>query len=321
MSMQRILVVGGNGFIGSAICRIALAKGMEVTSVSSSGRPYTTPKGHSPAWASKVTWLQGSAHNPSTFHDALANADGVVHTLGTLVEDGGKYKQAIREGNIPQVLGAVCDNVLSGKNPLMKGGEGSYEHINRDSALRVCEAFVSSGKGKTYASSPRPFVYISAEDVFRPVIPARYIETKREAEKGIEALLSEQYRGIYIRPSLVYHSHYRPLTTPAAALIDFSSTIHSKIPPGIPTPSQLLRSFNSILSAGNTNSELGSPLESMANCMTIPPIHVDHVAEAVCAALTNQDVQGVVGVWRMRGLIGWRNADQATLGNSNHTYV
>jgi len=80
-----------------------------------------------------VTWLQGSAHNPSTFHDALANADGVVHTLGTLIEDGGKYKQAIREGNIPQVLGAVCDNVLSGKNPLMKGGEGSYEHINRDS--------------------------------------------------------------------------------------------------------------------------------------------------------------------------------------------
>jgi hypothetical protein len=81
----------------------------------------------------QVTWLQGSAHNPSTFENALADADGVVHTLGTLIEDGGAYKQALREGNVVKVLGTVCDSMLSGKNPLMKGGEGSYESINRDS--------------------------------------------------------------------------------------------------------------------------------------------------------------------------------------------
>jgi len=52
--LQKILVVGGNGFIGSAVCKAALARGMEVTSISSSGRPYRTPKGHTPAWASKV---------------------------------------------------------------------------------------------------------------------------------------------------------------------------------------------------------------------------------------------------------------------------
>jgi hypothetical protein len=50
---------------------------------------------------------------------------------------------------------------------------------------------------------PRPFVYISAEDVFRPVIPARYIETKWEAERDIEAMMAKttDYRGVYIRPS------------------------------------------------------------------------------------------------------------------------
>ncbi|EEB87884.1 hypothetical protein MPER_14573 [Moniliophthora perniciosa FA553] len=31
--IQKILVLGGNGFIGSAVCRAALARGMEVTSV------------------------------------------------------------------------------------------------------------------------------------------------------------------------------------------------------------------------------------------------------------------------------------------------
>ena len=53
-------------------------------------------------------------------------------------------------------------------------------------------------------SKPRPFVYVSAEDIFRPVIPARYIETKREAEWAIEQMMSpnSQFRGVYVRPSM-----------------------------------------------------------------------------------------------------------------------
>ncbi|KIK57765.1 hypothetical protein GYMLUDRAFT_45950 [Collybiopsis luxurians FD-317 M1] len=312
-SVQKILVVGGNGFIGSAICRAALAKGMQVTSVSSSGRPYTTPKGHSPQWTSRVTWLKGSAKNPSSFSDALCEAHGVVHTLGTLFEDG-KYKQALKDGDIPKVVGTALNSVFSSQNPLLeRGGEGSYDEVNRDSALRVCEAFIASGKGKQY-SSPRPFVYISAEDVFRPFIPARYIETKREAEEGIRALLSPgQYRGVFVRPSLVYHAHYRPLTTPAAAALDLSATLHRKIPQGIPTPSYILRQLGSILSSHSSlpvdgrmqDDALGSPLESVANAMTIPPIHVDHVAEATAIALEDASISGVIGVRRMRELIGW----------------
>jgi hypothetical protein len=53
-----------------------------------------------------------------------------------------------------------------------------------------------------------------------------------------------------------------------------------------------------------------SPLESMANMLTIPPIHVDHVAEAICVAFESQDVRGIVGVRRMRELIGWPIDDQ-----------
>jgi len=52
--VQKVLVVGGNGFIGSAVCKAALVREMQVTSISSSGRPYQTPKGHSPTWTSQV---------------------------------------------------------------------------------------------------------------------------------------------------------------------------------------------------------------------------------------------------------------------------
>lgn len=53
---------------------------------------------------------------------------------------------------------------------------------------------------------------------------------------------------------------------------------------------------------------LQSPsLNSIANAMVIPPIHVDHVAEAVCITLeAGEEVQGVVDVKRMRDMVGWR---------------
>ncbi|KAG6900848.1 hypothetical protein C0993_009966 [Termitomyces sp. T159_Od127] len=307
-AVRRILVVGGNGFIGSAICKAALAQGMQVTSVSSSGIPYRSAKGHAPAWVSKIDWQKGDALQPETFAHLFSEVDGVVHTLGTLIENS-NYKQALKRGDILGLLGSLRDSVVGDHgNPLERPTKetlrGSYDVMNRDSALRVCEAFVSSTNTRTQ-NFPRPFVYISAEDIFRPIIPARYIETKREAEQGIEALIENKpdYRGVYIRPSLVYHAHQRPLSTPAAVLFDLSATLHAKIPHSLPTPSSVLRHVGAGLRHGNTST---SSLESITNALTTPPIHVDHVAMAVCAVLNpDNPVRGIVGVQQMRALVGW----------------
>jgi hypothetical protein len=45
----------------------------------------------------------------------------------------------------------------------------------------------------------------------------------------------------------------------------------------------------------------------MSNVLTIPPIHVEHVAEAVVLALNAKatEVRGVLGVREMRELLGW----------------
>ncbi|KAG6898373.1 hypothetical protein C0992_009048 [Termitomyces sp. T32_za158] len=253
-------------------------------------------------------WQKGDALHPESFAHLFPEVDGVVHTLGTLIENS-NYKQAINRGDILGFLGSLRDSVVGNHgNPLERPtGEtlrGSYDIMNRDSALRVCEAFVSSTSTQT-RNIPRPFVYISAEDIFRPIIPARYIETKREAEQGIEALIEDKpdYRGVYIRPSLVYHAHHRPLTTPAAVLFDLSATLHAKIPHSLPTPSSVLRHVGARLRHENTST---SSLESIANALTTPPIHVDHVAMAVCAVLDSDNpVRGVIGVQQMRALVGW----------------
>jgi hypothetical protein len=69
-------------------------------------------------------------------------------------------------------------------------------------AVRVAEAFVNS-VDNSGSGQPRPFIYISAEDIFRPVVPAAYIDTKWEAEERIDRMVEGKadYRGVYMRPS------------------------------------------------------------------------------------------------------------------------
>ena len=107
---------------------------------------------------------------------------------------------------------------------------------------------------------------------------------------------------------LIYHPHFRPLTSPIAALLDLSASIHSHAPQGVPTPATILQSLASSFSNQRSSPLISSsPLDSVVQALTIPPIHVDHVAEAICIAVDNTrpDVRGVVGVKEMRELIGW----------------
>lgn len=248
MAARHIVVVGGNGFVGSAICKSALTKGFEVSSISSSGRPYTTPKGHSPAWTSRVKWHSANALQPESYAHILASASGVVHTIGTLFEGAG-YKDAMRRGNAVEMMSSLLGRGGTG-NPLEKGArEGSYGVMNRDTALRVCETFVGSQQQPLTsegAQPTKPFVYVSAEDIFRPFVPAGYIESKRDAEAQISRILVEKpgaFRPVFIRPGLIYHAHLRPILSPAAALLGLSASVHAALPRSFPTPANVLRSL------------------------------------------------------------------------------
>lgn len=68
--------------------------------------------------------------------------------------------------------------------------------------MQVAAAFVNS-TDNTGSGQPRPFIYISAEDIFRPIVPTAYIDTKREAEELIDRMVEGKtnYRGVYMRPS------------------------------------------------------------------------------------------------------------------------
>jgi nucleoside-diphosphate-sugar epimerase len=141
--MKPILVIGGNGYVGSSICWYAATKGIKIISMSRSTKPkYPGP------WDSAVEHLQGDAFKPETFKDILPNVSGVIHTVGTLIDSRTPLKLNDRY-------------------------EGSYEQVNRDAALSVIKTLQST-------STPVPFVFLSAAKGWF-MLPG-YIETKREVE-------------------------------------------------------------------------------------------------------------------------------------------
>lgn len=84
----------------------------------------------------QVEWRKADALLPETYSDILPKVGGVVHTLGTLLEDG-KYKSALARGDIISLVGAIAGGH---GNPLERKPQArSYETINRDSGASFLE--------------------------------------------------------------------------------------------------------------------------------------------------------------------------------------
>lgn len=73
---EKILVLGGSGFVGSAICKAAVARGIEVVSLSRSGKPSYTG-----SWIDQVTWEAGDVFY-ANWEGLLRGVTAVVSTIG-----------------------------------------------------------------------------------------------------------------------------------------------------------------------------------------------------------------------------------------------
>jgi len=159
---RTLCIIGGNGYVGSAIARQAIDLGAKVYSVNRSG------KLNSPApWVEQVTWIKGDALSPNDFSDVLQESEAVVHTVGTLIDT----------------------SITKFSKP---GAEGTYEHVNRETAKAI-------GQKLNEFKDNKKIVYFSASKA-PPFIP-RYLTTKLEAEDFLFNL--SDVRASILRPGFI----------------------------------------------------------------------------------------------------------------------
>ncbi|KAK4194737.1 hypothetical protein QBC40DRAFT_318377 [Triangularia verruculosa] len=279
---KRLIVFGGNGFLGSRICRSAVSRNWEVISISRSGQPHwpSSP----PSWSTSVTWQKGDIFLPQTYLPFLPGTTYLVHTLGILLE--ADYKNLL-SGRVPLLSGLSqvfsssptprrpsspnpLDRKPGDETPFNTGKQLTYETMNRDSAILLAKEAEKAGvKG---------FGYISAA-AGAPMLPSRYISTKREAEEVIQKEFPK-LRGVFYRAPFMWDSS-RVVSLPIAAGGLVASTVD-----------------------GFTGGLLRGVLGSGA----IKPLKVDLVADAVVEGLSDESVRGVVEPKEIErlGTKGWR---------------
>ncbi|KAK4456123.1 isoflavone reductase IRL [Podospora aff. communis PSN243] len=281
---KRLVVCGGNGFLGSRICKAAVSRGWDVTSISRSGEPqwqHVTSSPSPPSWAHRVSWERADIFRPAQYTSLLTNADYVIHTMGILLE--ADYKGVISGRESPLSGLQKAFSAHNSPNPLEREKKGqdpspqpasasqlTYEMMNRDSAILLAKEAVKAKVGA--------FGYISAA-AGAPVLPSRYITTKREAEQVI-ADEFPQMRSLFFRPPFMYDNS-RAFTVPLA----FAT------------------------SAGSVFNQLtGGALSGFLGAAGVKPLKAGLVAEAVVEGLSEEEVSGTIEVPQMEELAtkSWR---------------
>jgi nucleoside-diphosphate-sugar epimerase len=218
-----ILVIGGNGYLGSTICEYAVAHGVRILVMCRTGR-----QKYAGNLNDMVEFVQGDAMRPETYKDILRNVSGIIHCVGTLVDSRTPLK-------------------INNKY------EGSYEQLNRDSALLVIKTMQELGL-------KIPFALISAAKgwFFLP----GYIETKREVEAYL-ANANPPVNHIVLRPGVMYSTTNKKVY------------VASFVSDGLYYQGQLLKMIG---------------LSSAPNYFPVKAILLSSVAEAAIKSVQNQDL-------------------------------
>ncbi|KAI9843108.1 MAG: hypothetical protein M1838_002864 [Thelocarpon superellum] len=154
--------------------------------------------------------------------------------------------------------------------PQEKDGQLTYELMNRDTAITLAQ--------EAAREKVPTFLYVSAAGG-APILPRRYITSKREAESTIASSFPS-LRNIFFRPAFLYDSS-RSFTMPIAALGSVSAMI---------------------------NSTTGGRLTWLMGAGGIKPQKADLVGEAIVEALEDASVKGPVEVGEIEELAqrAWR---------------
>lgn len=221
----RILVAGGNGFIGTQICRLAAEAGHEVISLSRHGRPDGDA-----SWMDRVAWLSANILAPEEWRDRLEGCDAVIHAVGIEREkpdEGLTYERMYRdsveilawEAEHAGVGRFVC--ISSSTNPPFRSGryleskrEGEAHLRGRGFREAILRPSYVYGAGKPSAMLGNMLQTIVRVPGLRHTLRSfRPLHVEDVARAALRAAVEDGYEGVIDVDNIAYlangHAHDR----------------------------------------------------------------------------------------------------------------
>ncbi len=212
----KLLVLGGTGYLGQAVCQRAALEGYTVVSLSRRGLPANNAAGlPASAFSSKIDYRRGDVRQKECVVNLLREGGytGVIHCIGLLFDDAsglGSYNRFVSgSGSLPD-------------------SESTYDTITRLTAFNAIEATMEFAIANQL-DQPLPFCFTSAAEagwpdvaggVFIESIMPDFIKRYMAAKRAVEAKLMASgatLRPIIVRPSLIF-SMDRPASLPSVGL-------------------------------------------------------------------------------------------------------
>ena len=188
-AVKKVLVTGSSGYVGNYLLK-AIAKCNPAVQCIGMSRSGAARKGETTTGSlENVTYLAADCLKPSTFENALADVDSVVHCVGTLFEIKGM----------------------------------THERMNRDTCVNMAYEL---NKAAQEADQQRNFVMISSAKA--PFFAPRYLSTKEEAEKYLLEEC-ERLNTTIIKPGVVLNTEHRWWGVPVGAGNDLAWWVDSTL--------------------------------------------------------------------------------------------
>ena len=147
--IKRVLVTGGNGYVGNYFIKTMALRYPDIEVVGMSRRG--TPRSDDPVTKQlqNVSFIKGDCLKPESFKDSIQDVDAIIHTVGILFE--------------------------SKKDP-----QRTYAAVNRDAAINMAKVLNKSAEEQAVKKN---FVMVGSEKA--PPFLSAYLDTKLEAENYI----------------------------------------------------------------------------------------------------------------------------------------
>lgn len=152
--MKKIVVIGGNGYVGQQVVKAALRAGSDVVSISRSGAPVDfTADASSGVTGGSISWEKGDiTDTQSGWQELLKGADGVVSCLGAFGSN--EFMEKVNgDANIAAIGAALSTGVpkfvfvSTAENNLPDFVLKGYFHGKRRAEQALLDAFPAVGAG------------------------------------------------------------------------------------------------------------------------------------------------------------------------------